>query len=118
MFCFRKIQPEEVIDPLRREKLKSILKSGLSKAKSTSDLVLDNLKSRRSQLRRTKSAVTFAEDGSYRMRRDYSTDDEMDNIDLVTVPRDRVTMVYKKTPNEDEETSHFLSFSNKKFESN
>ena len=118
MFCFRKIQPEEVIDPLRREKLKSILKSGLSKAKSTSDLVLDNLKSRRSQLRRTKSAVTFAEDGSYRMRRDYSTDEEMDNIDLVTVPRDRVTMVYKKTPNEDEETSHFLSFSNKKFESN
>ena len=81
-------------------------------------MVLDNLKSRRSQLCRMKLAVTFAEDGSYWMRRDYSTDDEMDNIDLVTIPRDQVTMVYKKTPNEVDETSQFLSFSNKKFESN
>ena len=107
--CFDPVQPEEVNDPLHRKKLKGILKSGLVKAKSTSDLVLDNLNTRRKAMKRSRSAVTFNEN-----QRHQDSSDEDQEDELITLRRDRVKMVYNK---EDANKDDFYSHSSKKFAS-
>ena len=98
--CFEKIEADQIKDPLQKEKLRSILKTGLSKAKSTSDLVLDTLNTQRRSrgMKRARSAVTFSE--NTRTGNEISSDEEMD--DLITLRRDRVKMVYQKDREEND----------------
>lgn len=103
--CFEKIAPEDVEDPLQREKLKGILKSSLVKAKSTSDLFLDNIKHRRRFLTRSRSAVSF-DDIDKVKEFDAGADDK-----YVTLHRDRVKYVYNKRTGEaveDDSSTPFL----------
>ena len=115
MFCFDPVDPEQIKDPLRKERLKGILKSTMSKAKSTSDLVLDNLHTRRKKLLRSRSAVTFTEQEKKKSVDD-SSDDEL--VEFVTLPKDRVKMVYTKTGYGYDDQSNYQSASLKNFETN
>ena len=110
--CCNPVDPDKVSDPISKDKIKGILKTGMSKAKSTSDLVLDNLNTRRKRLLRSKSAVSFG--GEQKKNYDDSSDEET-SVELVSVPKDRIKMVYKKGPDTDDELTYFSS---KKFETN
>ena len=78
--CFHPKELETIRDPLQKEQLKSILKNGLSRAKSTSSMFIDDFNSRRRNLRRSRSEVTF--DQEERTHRFDTHEDEHDRPPL------------------------------------
>ena len=110
MCCFDKVDPVNVPDPLRTERIRGILKTGMSKAKSTSDLVLENLHNRAHLLRRSNSAATVAD--TIKMKRMGYQSDREENEELITLPRDRVKMIYQRKAGEDNNHIRRVSFPN------
>ena len=74
--CFQPKELETIRDPLQKEQLKSILKTGLSRAKSTSDMFVNNINSRRKNLRRSRSEVTFNQEEQRHRFEDSDDEDE------------------------------------------
>jgi hypothetical protein len=92
--CFKKV--DSVPHPIPRDKIKGILKSGLTKAKSTSDLLLSSASKyapifpRNNLNSGSRSPVEMS-----KFSRSSPADD-----DMVIIQKDRIKMVYEPSKNE------------------